>query len=71
MPKLHHHDHLSTARFMTSSCFRRHRLLATAQVVTGFLETLQSLRLKYNIGWYAGKSDVPLVIDEIGGWGVR
>jgi putative transposase len=42
-------DHLNTARFVTFSCYRRHRLLTSPEVIRTFLRTLQSIRVRYAI----------------------
>ena len=44
MPKLRHYNHLNTARFVTFSCYRRHKLLTSPSVVDLFLEVLQAIR---------------------------
>jgi len=49
MPKLRHYDHLNTARFITFSCYRRHKLLTAKPVILAFLETLQAIRLQHHI----------------------
>jgi putative transposase len=49
MPRLRHYDHLNTARFVTFSCYRRHKLLVNEPVVRVFLEMLQGIRQQYRI----------------------
>ena len=49
MPRLRHYDHLNTARFVTFSCYRRHKLLTSPGVIMVFLHTLQSIRARYAI----------------------
>jgi len=49
MPKLRHYDHLNTARFITFSCYRRHKLLTAKPVILAFLEALQAIRLQHQI----------------------
>jgi putative transposase len=49
MPRLRHYDHLNTARFVTFSCYRRHKLLLAPPVVCVFLEALESMRRLHGI----------------------
>jgi len=49
MPKLRHYDHLNTARFVTFSCYHRHKLLLAPPVIRVFLETLEFIRKHYGI----------------------
>ena len=49
MPKLRHYDHLGTARFITFSCLKRHKLLTEPAVITDFLDELDRIRGRHNI----------------------
>lgn len=49
MPLLRHYDHLNTARFVTFSCYRRHKLLTSQPVIEVVLQALQSIRTRYAI----------------------
>jgi len=44
MPKLRHYDKLNTARFVTFSCYRRHKLLLHSSTIEVFLEELARIR---------------------------
>jgi putative transposase len=44
MPKLRHYDHLNTARFVTFSCYHRHKLLLSPTAIELFLGTLKAIR---------------------------
>lgn len=49
MPKLRHYDHLNTARFVTFSCYHRHKLLTKPSVISAFLKTLKTICTRYTI----------------------
>ena len=65
MPKLRHYDHLNTARFVTFSCYRRHKLLQAPPVIRVFLETLEFVCRQYEIrvfGYVVMPEHVHLVV---------
>jgi putative transposase len=49
MPKLRHYDHLNTARFVTFSCYHRFQLLTDSSVIMAVIDTLQTIRTRYQI----------------------
>jgi putative transposase len=53
MPRLRHYDQLNTVRFITFSCYRRHKLLISPAVIIEFLESLKSVSKRYAIKLYA------------------
>ena len=65
MPRLRHYDHLNMARFVTFSCYRRHKLLVAPAVIRVFLETLQLTRLQHGLkilGYVVMPEHVHLVV---------
>jgi putative transposase len=52
MTNLRHFDHLSTARFVTFSCYHRFRLLTSPQVIRVFLGEVNAARDKYGLKLY-------------------
>jgi len=65
MPRLRHYDHLNTARFVTFSCYRRHRFLVTEAVISVFLDVLKRLRERHKLrllGYVVMPEHVHLVI---------
>jgi putative transposase len=52
MPRLRHFDHLSTARFVTFSCYRRYRLLTDPSLIQMFLNELDALRTKCRLKYF-------------------
>ena len=65
MPLLRHYDHLNTARFITFSCYRRHKLLVAPPVIELFLETLQMIRSRRGLrvfGYVVMPEHVHLVV---------
>ena len=49
MPQLRHFDRLNTARFVTFSCYHRHRLLTSVPVINVFLEELDDVRKHHGL----------------------
>jgi len=49
MPKLRYYDHLGTARFVTFTCYRRHRYLSDTYARQAVLNELASVRERINI----------------------
>jgi putative transposase len=52
MARLHHFDHLGTARFVTFSCYHRHPFLTSETAIRIFLEHLDRMRQTYHISIY-------------------
>jgi putative transposase len=52
MTKLRHLDHLSTARFVTFSCYHRFRLLTSPAVIEVFMDELMAVRKQCGIRLY-------------------
>jgi putative transposase len=53
VPKLRHYDNLNTARFVTFSCFRRHKLLTHPDAIRIFLDVLEAVRKAHRIRLHA------------------
>jgi hypothetical protein len=49
MPKLRHYDHLNTARFVTFTCYHRHRYLSNRASRDAVLEQITALRELHEI----------------------
>ncbi len=65
MPSLRHFDDLGTARFVTFTCYRRHRYLVTTPARTILLQGLVHLRMQRHIqilGWVLMPEHVHLVL---------
>ncbi|MBU0984105.1 MAG: transposase [candidate division Zixibacteria bacterium] len=65
MPRLRHYDNLGTARFVTFTCFRRHRYLTTQiarDIVLAGVSHLRSYRHIRILGWVVMPEHVHLVL---------